>query len=370
MIRVLHVVIGMNRGGLETFIMNVYRNINRNVIQFDFLVHTNNECAYDAEIKELGGKIFSVPARNKGVSKNRKALNDFFKNHKEYKIVHQHVSSLTYITPLKYAKRYGVPIRIIHGHSTGQSGHKFHEYIHKYNQHYIKSIATHYFACSEMAAKWLYSKKQFINKKYDIINNAIDSKSFIYCEQKRLEKRSELGLKGQYVIGHIGRFNLVKNHEFLIDIFKSVHEKDNDVILLLVGDGELRINIQEKVNKLGLQNNVIFTGIRSDISDILQAMDIFVFPSLYEGLGIVAVEAQASGLHCIASDQVPKEISVTENVKFLSLDDNVDVWVDEILRKKNYFERQDTSLLVKNNGYDINNVCKKLEKIYINSIEE
>src|SRR6056297_1304881 len=193
MIRILHVVNAMDRGGIETFIMNIYRNIDRSKIQFDFLLHTKNECAFNKEIRDLGGEIYIVPARNQGIFKNRKALDDFFKKHTEYRIVHQHVSSLTYVHPLKIAKKHHVPTRIIHSHNIKQGGSFIHKYIHLWNQLFVKSYATNYFACSDLAAKWLYGKRQYKEKEYMVINNAIDSEKFVFNPKKRNEYRKKLG---------------------------------------------------------------------------------------------------------------------------------------------------------------------------------
>ncbi|AUJ23653.1 Putative glycosyltransferase EpsF [Virgibacillus dokdonensis] len=363
MIRILHITMGMNRGGIETFIMNTYRKIDRRKIQFDFLVHTDKECAYDNEIKKMGGKIYSVPARNKGVLKNKTALNNFFENHPEYKIIHQHVSSLTYVLPLKIAKRHGVHTRIVHAHSTKQGGSKVHNYLHALNKFLVNSFATHYFACSEMAAKWLYPKSQIRDGNYKIIKNAIDLEKFNFNYRIRKRKRKELDLENNYVIGHIGRFNPVKNHRFIISVFEEIRKREPKAKLLLVGDGKLKSEIQYIVRLNKLEDSVIFTGVRDDVSNLLQIMDVFLFPSIYEGLGIVSIEAQACGLPCVLSDAIPKEVCLTENIKFLSIYNPVELWAEEVLSYCDY-SRVDNSNLISLKGYDINKVVKELEEIY------
>jgi glycosyltransferase involved in cell wall biosynthesis len=366
MIRVLHVLSSMNRGGMETFIMNIYRNIDKKKVQFDFLLHTQEECAYNDEIRSLGGKIFSVPSRRNGVLKNRKALDNFFKEHPEYRIVHQHVSSLTYVAPLKIAKKNGVPVRIVHSHNTQQGGSRIHKYIHKYNQLFIESFATHYFACSNLAAKWLYPRKQY---KFILINNGIETEKFIYNTEIRDEYRKKFDIENKFVLGHVGRFSPQKNHDFLIDIFKEIHDENNDCVLMLIGDGELRTKIENKVKKLGLQNDVIFTGIRSDIAELYQAMDLFVFPSLYEGLGIVLIEAQASGLKCFTSNKVvPKDVNVTGLVNFLDLDKSAQYWANRIMTNKNY-RRNLTLDTIKGAGYDVYQIATNLQKWYEEKIK-
>ncbi|MGI6537820.1 MAG: glycosyltransferase family 1 protein [Caldicoprobacterales bacterium] len=364
MIRVLHVLHSMHRGGIQAFLMNLYEHINRNKVQFDFLLHTDEECPYNEEIRRKGGKIFSVPARSQGVLANRKALNSFLQNH-EYKIVHQHVSSLSYIEPLKIAKHYNVPVRIVHSHNIRQGGSFFHKYLHYLNQPFIKSYATDFFACSELAAKWLYSRRQYHAGEYKIINNGIEAEKFKFNENTRLLKRTELGIKDSaFVLGHIGRFAHQKNHEFLIEIFKKTYEKERESVLVLVGDGELRGQIEQKVNNMGLEDRVIFTGIRSDIPDLLQAMDTFVFPSKFEGLGIVLIEAQAAGLPCYTSNKVvPKEVDITGMVKFIDLEDNPNVWAQEILKGRDYKRKSNINKIV-NAKYDIAQIAAELEKWY------
>ncbi|MFQ6882222.1 glycosyltransferase family 1 protein [Clostridium sp.] len=366
MIRILNVVYGMNRGGIETFIMNIYRKIDRNKIQFDFLLHTEEECDYNAEIKELGGKIFYVPQRNKGVLNNKRALNDFFKTHKEYNIVHQHVSSLTYIEPIIAAKRNGVPVRIIHGHNTKQTGSSVHKYLHYINKKRISQYATDYFACSKLAAEWMYGGVKNLNNKYKIINNSIDSKKFIFSQQIRDEMRKELGLENRFVVGHIGRFHKQKNHTFLIDIFSEIKKLDESAILLLVGDGKEKEKIIKYIEDKGLKQYVIFLGVRSDINKILQAMDSFVFPSLYEGLGIALIEAQAAGLKTYTSkDVVPNEVKITNLLNFISLEVDEKDWAKLILDNKEYKRNNMQEFIIKNN-YDINESAKNIQSYYLN----
>lgn len=304
-------------------------------------------------------------SKKKGVINNRKEVNDFFKKHKEYKVVHQHLSSLTYIEPLRFAKKHGVPVRIVHSHNTRQSGSSIHKYIHMYNQIFIESYATHYFACSQLAAKWLYPKTQYNKNKYQIINNAIDTEKFIYNKNIRSIKRKELGIENEFVLGHVGRFTHQKNHEFLIDIFKAVHERNKEAVLLLIGDGILRELIESKVKKLKLESNVIFTGIRSDIPELLQAMDVFVMPSYHEGLPVTLVEAQASGLPCVISKNITREVEILDTIKWCNLSDDPSDWASSILSFREGNFRSNKKQEIVNAGYDTNNLAKELEKIYL-----
>ena len=362
MIRVLHILNGMNNGGIENFLMNIYRNIDRKKIQFDFLVQTKNECFFDREIARLGGKIFYVPPRNDGLLKNKRALNEFFKKH-EYKIIHQHVSSLSYVEPLKIAKRYNIPVRIVHGHSTKEGGSFLHKYFHYINQFTLKSYATVFFACSDVVAEWIFGDKP-VN--YTIVKNGIDTKKYIFDNTIRTKKRHELGIKeNTFVIGHVGRFVYTKNHEFIIDIFNKVNEKIPDSKLLLVGDGELRKSIEMKVDKLGLKKNVIFTGVRADVHELLQAMDCFVFPSHYEGFPVSLIEAQATGLPCVVSDKITKQIKLTSFIKFVDLEKTPLFWCNTIINLIHDSIRSDSINDIITKGLDINCVSEYMQDLYI-----
>jgi glycosyltransferase involved in cell wall biosynthesis len=364
MIRVLHIVGAMHRGGIETLLMNIYRNIDRENIQFDFIVHTTEKASYDDEILALGGKIYRIIPRRNGIKKNKRALDTFFKEHTEYKIVHQHVSSLSYIQPLKSAEKAGIPVRIIHSHNTNEIGSPFHRIAHHLNKSSMTSYATHYFACSKAAAMWLYPKNIINNNQFTILNNAVSTRDLRYDEEKREDIRNQLNLKNKLVIGHIGRFTHQKNHEFLIDIFEKLSQKNDNAHLLLVGEGNLKKQITEKVDELGLLDKVTFTGVRSDISDLLQSMDIFVMPSHHEGLPVTLVEAQAAGLPCLLSNAITKEVEITNNIGWLSLNDSPDLWAKKVLEMTDKFIRVDTQEQIIKSKYDINGVSIELQKYY------
>lgn len=370
MVRVLHVVSAMNRGGLETFIMNLYRNVDRSKVQFDFLVHTENKGDYDDEIKSMGGKIYSIPSRSSGIYKNYKAVNSFFKDHEEYNVVHQHASSLTYIEPLKAAKKYGVTTRIIHSHSTRLIGNPIHKLFHLLNRLLIEFYVTDYFACSDLAARWLLGEEKYKQNKYTIINNGIEPKDFKFNPRIRNEYRDKLKINNKFVIGHVGRFSYPKNHNFLLDIFKAFNDKKPESILLLVGDGELLNNSIKKCKELGLEGKVVFLGLRSDISNLLQAMDAFVFPSHYEGLPVALVEAQSAGLLCFVSDSITKQINITQLVNNISLNSTADFWANCIIDKSENQKRFDTTEIIKSNGFDIRVVANSLMEYYMSNSRE
>ncbi len=361
MIRVLQVVTHMNQGGLETMLMNYYRSIDREILQFDFLTHRPYDGDYGEEIKKMGGKIYHLPALNPFNRKYKKALCLFFRSHPEYKIVHVHQDCLSGVV-LKTAKECGVKIRIAHSHNANQD--KNLKYLIKY--YYMRMIpdyATKLFACSVEAGKWMFRGADF-----QVFNNAIYSEKYIYSSELKKKMRDEFGIaQSDLVIGHVGRFSPQKNHSFLIDIFYQIKQREHSAKLLLVGNDtdENAVKIKEKIETYGLKDSVIFTGLRKDIYKVMQAMDVFIFPSIYEGFGIVALEAQASGLPCLISDKVPIECKVTDKVQQISLSDGTNIWAEQaiIAAKKNV--RCDTSGEIKLAGYDIKENAKWLQNFYL-----
>ena len=365
-VRVLHALGGMNRGGQETFIMNVYRSINREKLQFDFLLNNPRKCDYEDEIISLGGTIHRVPRRYPNYLLHLKCLNTFFKNNTQYNIVHQHTNSCSAISTLICAKKHGFKRIIIHSHNSRPDagfGTKIFDYLYKPR---IKKYATHYFACSELAASNLFSK--YVKKnEVIIIKNAIDTDVYRKNDVKRKKKRIAMKVDEKFVIGHIGRFSSVKNHSFIIEVFRVIHAKNPDVFLLIVGEGELRTAIEEKVDLLGLKDSVIFTGVRSDVPDLLRTMDVFLLPSLYEGLPVTLVEAQASGLPCVVSDVVTKEVAITDLIEFIPLSESAAYWADRLMVYTEGYERRDTQKAIKQAGFDIKDVASWLEEFYLNS---
>lgn len=359
-IRILQVMTSMNRGGAETYVMNLYRNINKQKVQFDFVLHTDEECAYNNEIRSLGGRIFTIPRYN-GLNHFEyiKAWDTFFKEHSEYKVVHAHIRSTASII-LKYAKKYNC-ITISHSHSSS-NGKGIGALYKSVLQKFIKYSADYKVACSKLAGDWLFGSKS----NYDIWMNAIETSKYLWNESTRKRIRKELEIpKNAFVIGHVGRFHPLKNHDFLINIFKKVHDANNNAILLLVGDGTLKNTIVSKVKNLGLTSNVIFTGVRPDVSDLMQAMDVFVFPSLWEGLGIVTIEAQAAGLKCIVADTIPEEAFITELINKLNLNDNLDNWATQILKYSHGYKRENMYEKIRLSGYDIYENVEKVQAFYI-----
>jgi glycosyltransferase involved in cell wall biosynthesis len=360
-IRILHVVTKMDRGGLETMLMNYYRNIDRSKIQFDFLVHRKEKGAYDDEIKSLGGKIFKLsPISLKNLLRYRIELMLFFLNNKEYKIVHSHLDSLSAL-PLLAAKKANVPVRIAHSH-TSNFDNDYKEKIRVVTKKIIKYFATDFAGCSEEAIEFMFGKNVY---DYKVINNAIEIDKFRFNPIKRKEVRNNLSIsEATFVLGHVGRFNYPKNHSYLIDLYYEFYNINKDSLLLLIGDGEDLDIIQNKVKALGLDGNVVFLGSRRDVHELMQAMDIFVMPSKYEGIPVVSIEAQASGLPCFFSDLISDKVSISNCCHFIGIDKKPKEWASKINSKKSV-AREDQSVAIKNRGYDILSESCSLQKFYL-----
>lgn len=362
-IRILHIVTTMNRGGLETMLMNYYRHIDHSKVQFDFLVHRDFEADYDKEIISLGGKIYHISRLIPWSKEYKNRLKEFFKSHPEYKIVHVHQDCLSSVA-LRCAKECGIPVRIAHSHNSNQD--KNWKYLFKlYYMKKIPTYATDFFACGKMAGEWMFNGNDF-----HIINNAIETKKYLYSEDVRLRKRKEFGICHELVLGHVGRFFPQKNHKFLIEIFAEVLKYKPDAKLLLVGDGEGKKEVLEQVNALGLTKHVIFAGVRTDVNELMQAMDIFVFPSLYEGLPVTMIEAQAAGLHCLISDTVSSECIITNDlISIKKITEPVSEWAKKIIELADY-KRIEHFTEIKEAGYDVEENAKWLQKFYISKYEE
>lgn len=364
---VAHVMGKMISGGVESVVMNYYRHIDKDKIQFDFIVDEDSTHIPYEEIENMGGRVILVPPYQKvGLYINE--LKKIFKE-KKYRIVHSHINSLS-VFPLYAAKKANVPVRIAHSHSTSNKKEWKKNIIKNILKLFSKTNATNYFCCSELAGRWLFGKNIYNKNKVDLINNAISIDKFIYNQKIRDEVRKELNINHDtVVVGHVGRFVEQKNHEFLIDIFNEIHREKSNSVLLLAGDGPLINNIKMKVNKLGLQDNVRFLGVRNDIEKIMQGMDIFLLPSLYEGLPVVGVEAQASGLLCILSDEMTKETKVLESTEFISLEKTAYEWSNIILEKYEVFSRKNRKNDIIKANFEIKTESKKLEERYLNLVK-
>ncbi|WP_079505303.1 glycosyltransferase family 1 protein [Mesobacillus jeotgali] len=361
-LRVLHVVVNMNRGGAETLLMNLYRNIDRSKIQFDFL--TCKEGVFDKEINELGGRIYRIPyITDVGHSNYLKALNGFFMNTPQYQIVHSHMDKMSGFV-LRAAKKAGVSVRIAHSHSTRSEGGAAARIYKWYAGIMIPKYATYFVSCSGEAAEWLFGKKA---DRTILLKNGIDLEHFKYSQKVRESIRSELKIKeDQFIVGHVGRFSMPKNHSYLLEVFKEFLSYREEAILLFVGDGPLLPEIKRKVEEMQLTKKVKFLGSRSDVDQLLQAFDIFLFPSVFEGFPLSVIEAQASGLPCLISDTITKEIDMGIGlVQSLSLN-NKKLWIDKMqeIAGLHSIRNSNLNLLISKNGFDIKNSSDYLREFY------
>ena len=368
-IRVLNLFTIMNRGGAETMVMNYYRSIDRTKVQFDFMVHRQERGAYDDEIEALGGKIYRMcPIYPKNFKNYKLMLSKFFDEHPEYQIIHSHMSELGYFA-FKEAKAHGVKCTICHAHNAPNFKsetlqEKAKDLMRNYFKHKIRKYTDHMFVCGVDAGKWLFGKTK--KRKFVMMNNAIDAEKFRWNPQKAADVRKDMALENKFVVVHVGRFNAQKNHSFLIDIFKLIYYKNPDAVLLLVGNGELEERTRMKVDSLGLSECVRFMGVRDDVNEILLASDVFLFPSLYEGLPVTLVEAQASGIKCVISDAIPKDCRITKNIDVVPLESTDGAWADEVLKYSTGYKRKDTYDAIVKKKFDIKENAKWLEEFYIN----
>ena len=356
-IRIAQMMTDMNFGGVEAVVMNYYRNIDKSKIQFDFFALEGSLVPQKEEIESLGGKVYIVPR----YTHLPQYEHEIIKLLRGYPVVHSNMNTLS-VFSLYGAKKAGVPVRILHNHSTAGKGEK--KNIIKYTlRPFCNLFPTERAACSKHAGEWIFGK----NSSFKVINNAIDLSKYKFNQSIRDRIRSELGIDDKFVVGHIGRFCYAKNQEFLVDIFNEI-VKTTDAVLLLLGSGETQTEVESKVRSLGLKDKVIFAGNKLNANEYYQAMDTFVFPSRYEGLGMVAIEAQVSGLPVICSTEVPSDVAITDLVEFCPLSASASEWAELILSDR-ISERRDTTDKIRNAGYDILTEAKKLEEYYLDLIK-
>ena len=357
-IRVLHIVRYLEQGGIQNLLMNLYRHIDRNKVQFDFLVCGDG--VFDDEVKKLGGRIYQMNyLTDLGTKRYENELIYFFKEHKEYKIIHSHLNEVSGIV-MEAAKKAGVPVRIAHSHNTGNNNN----FIQKIYKIYLKSKicknATNLFACSKEAADWLFKRD---SNKAIIISNGIDIERFSFEKSSRLEIRKLYGIDEKCVVlGNVGRLIKQKNQLYLLDIFKCYHEENPNSKFMIVGEGKFKSRIENKIKKLKMEESVFLIKPTKEIEKYYSAFDYFLFPSKYEGLGMVLIEAQVSGLRCFASDKViHKTTKVSQNIEYINLKSSPSEWANYIPKENNY-NRENVKLNVQE--FDIGKISKKLQKFY------
>lgn len=363
-IRILHNIASLHFGGSQAFVMNIYNHIDRTKVQFDFVVTPEERKDLYDEVERLGGRVYVCP---KYIGKNHFAFckwwNTFFEEHKEYHVIHGHVRSTAAIY-LAIAKKHGL-VTIAHSHSTS-NGSGISGFVKDTMQLPIRFIADYLFACSDKAGIWLYGKKATKRSNYRMIPNSVDLERFSFDETKRNEMRELLGISHQeFVIGHIGRFTEPKNHKFLVELFADYYKHNRNSRLLMIGDGELYEAIKMQCKELGISEAVIMPGSRFDTENFYQAMDAFVFPSLWEGLPVSVVEAQANGLTCLVSDVITRDVNLTDLIMYLPLDDKKQ-WLSKIDETKCIAHKKvsDNNRL-KLQSFDSKKVSAELQTFYI-----
>lgn len=366
-IRILQMIGSLNVGGSQSMIINIYKAIDRDKVQFDFIIDHADHLYYKEILENMGAKIYTMPSfKGYNFSEIKKAWNSFFSIHSEYKVLHTHVRSYASVF-LPVAKKYGVKT-IIHSHSTSNGSGIM--AIYKYMLQYpLRYQGDYYFGCSKESGRWLFGEKTVNKPNFMIIKNGIDVKKYTPNEDIRKNIRAEFGIsESDIVYGHIGRFHESKNYPFLLKVFYEINKINCNSKLVLVGDGKLKKDIIREVKQLGISEKVIFTGMRDDIATVLQAFDCFLFPSKWEGLPVTLVEAQAAGIPCIVSDKITREVKLTDSILYLPIDKDVNEWVKEaqLLNGK----RMDNAAQIKKCGFDINESASILEKLYISMYYE
>lgn len=349
MIRMLHITASMSPSGIGNFIMNAYRHVDRSKVQFDFVVCEHREVSFDEEIRGLGGRVFYVPRKSVSPVRNFNGIRRIVRDG-HYRFVFRHTDVSTVALDLLAAKLGGASERIAHSHST--SAKKI--WIHKLFRPFLNAVCTQRFACSVQAGIWMYGNRYARGKKqFRVILNGIAIEAFRYDDRMRIKVREEFGFGEEtVVIGHVGNYMPVKNHAWMITVLAALVKQGRNAALLLVGDGALRAQMEEQIRTLGLEAHVRLTGVRNEIPALLQAMDVFLFPSFYEGMPIALVEAQAAGLPCVVSDVITDDACITEQVKKISLSERADTWADAVW-EAGQEERRDNTETIAEAGFDV-----------------
>lgn len=354
--RLLCIVSAMNTGGAETFLMKMYRSLDREKYQMDFCVNSD-ENFYEQEILKLGGKIYKIPAKSQNVCKWHQELKQVVRENGYQYVIRVCEHSLA-VLDLLVAREGGAKQLIMRSSNTG-SGGKISTVVHRCFRFLPRTVPTVKLAPSTEAAEYTFGKGCVERGEVFLLHNAIDTNVYCFDEVARERLRKEMGLEDKFVVGHVGRFNQQKNHAFLIDVFQELHQRNPRARLVLVGKGELEEAVRQKVCALGLEEYVIFTGVRQDIPQLLSAFDVFLFPSLYEGMPNTVIEAQATGLPCVISDSITREADITGLVSYLKLGDR-NQWANRLVgcTPLGCSERRDTTAKIREAGYDIYEAAK------------
>ena len=356
--RLLCIVGRMDTGGAETFLMKLYRAVDCSEYQFDFCVSKDGEGHYDKEILSRGGRILKTVAKSKNPIKSFLSIKTIVQtNQYEYVLrVSQHsLSALELVA----ARLGGAKRTVFRSSNSKVMGGEVEFLLHKTFRFLPSTVADIKIAPSKIAAVFMFGRKAVHNGKVIILNNAIDTGLFKFDADIRGEMRKSLGINNEFAVCHIGRFSTQKNHHYLVNVFAELHKKKPEALLFLVGKGELEEEVKNQVVRLGLNNHVRFMGIRSDIPQLLMAMDVMVFPSFYEGMPNAVIEAQATGLHCVISDSITQEAAITDKVDYMSLSATPEEWADKTLSYAVPYNREGMQKIFIEKGYDIASVAKK-----------
>lgn len=356
-IKVLHVLGSMNVGGIQMFLMNIFRNINRQKIMFDFAC-MNHKNYFQKEIEALGGRVFCI-GRHKKIIQHKKCLFNLL-DENNYDYIHIHSGNAFCVIDSYLIKKHNLDHKVIY-HSHNSSS--IYPSLHRICRLFITKYNDYYFACSTEAAKWMFPNEIVQSKNYALITNGIDVEKFLYSEEKKIEVRKEFELEDNFVVGHVGRIANQKNHRFIVEIFAKIVEKRSNAKLVLLGTGPLEEEIRNRVKELGIQQHVLFMGNRDDVERILCGCDVFLFPSLHEGLPLTLIEAQCSGLPCFISDVISDEVKVTPLIQKMSLKNTADEWAEEVcsFEKRNRIE---PNKMVAESQYNLACTVEYISKFY------
>lgn len=365
-IRILHMIGSLEMGGSQSVVLNLYRAVDREKIQFDFIVDNPERMELAPVVEELGARIYTLPKLSGGnLFRVRKAWDGFFAEHPEYKVLHSHVRSYASVY-LPIAKKHGVKT-IIHSHNTS-NGKGLQALAKALLQYPLRFQADYYFSCSQKAGRWLFGKRIAEGNRHHVLKNAVDLERYQFDPRTRQEYRDALGLQNSKTFIHIGRIHPAKNHAFLLEVFAQIVKKEPSAVLLLVGDGPLREEIENRIATLGLQNSVKMLGNRSDVPQLLQVADIFVFPSAWEGLPVAVVEAQTASIPCFISENITEEVVLSDLVVRLPVDKGPDCWTEQILQADP--KRRDVTNAIRENGYDIQTTTRNMTAFYERLVNE
>lgn len=364
-------VFGMteNPGGVESFLMTYLRKLNRNALHFDFLCNERGTIAYQDELTESGAKFICVTARSENFGAYRRDMRAFFSEHaRDYDAIWVNICSLANIDYLVYAKKYGIERRIIHSHNSQNMDSKLRGLLHRLGRARLPRYATDFWACSDDAARWFYNPS--LQSRVEIIRNAIDVQRFAFSPEGRARIRAALGCGDDCcIVGNVGRLHFQKNQMFALEIFRHFLEKHPGSKLVLVGQGEDEVKLKARAGALGIEQSVIFAGVQRNVPEWLSAMDLYLFPSIFEGLGIAALEAQANGLPVLASsDVIPAEVGICDHYQTCALNKPPEVWADRLDTMRRTMNRIDGAALKRRfseKGYDIDVEAAKLERLLL-----